>query len=78
MGKVMFGLSVSLDGYIAGKNDDVTEVFAWFSDAWERLHEIMGAAPHPGAFAPLIRKIDEALVGLITGHPDAELGRDAP
>ena len=42
MGKVMFGLSVSLDGYIAGKNDDVTEVFAWFSDAWERLHEIMG------------------------------------
>src|SRR5689334_21840937 len=44
MGKVMFGLSVSLDGYIAGKNDDVTEVFAWFSDAWERLHEIMGDA----------------------------------
>jgi dihydrofolate reductase len=42
MGKVMFGLSVSLDGYIAGKNDDVSEVFAWFSNAWERLHEIMG------------------------------------
>jgi hypothetical protein len=38
----------------------------------------LGAAPHPGALAPLIRKIDEALVGLITGHPDAELGRDAP
>jgi len=28
MGKVMFGLSVSLDGFIADKNDDVSEVFA--------------------------------------------------
>lgn len=42
MGKVMFGLSMSLDGFIAGKNDDVSEVFAWFGSAWEHLHEIMG------------------------------------
>jgi dihydrofolate reductase len=42
MGKVMFGLSVSLDGFIAGKNDDVSEVFAWFSSAWERLYEVAG------------------------------------
>jgi len=44
MGKVMFGLSVSLDGFIADKNDDVSLVFAWFTNAWERLHEIMGDA----------------------------------
>lgn len=28
MGKIMFGLSVSLDGFIADKNDDVTEIFS--------------------------------------------------
>src|SRR5260370_37334798 len=42
MGKVMFGLSVSLDGFIAGKNDDVTEVFAWFASAWDRFYEVAG------------------------------------
>lgn len=42
MGKVSFGLSMSLDGFIAGKNDDVSEVFAWFINAWEHFHEVVG------------------------------------
>jgi dihydrofolate reductase len=42
MGKVMFGLSVSLDGFIADKNDDVSEVFAWFAGAWDRFYEVAG------------------------------------
>ena len=42
MGKVMFGLSVSLDGFIAGKNDDISEVFAWFASAWDRFYEVAG------------------------------------
>lgn len=42
MGKVMFGLSVSLDGFIADKNDDVSLVFAWMGRAMERFHEIVG------------------------------------
>jgi dihydrofolate reductase len=42
MGKVMFGLSVSLDGFIAGKNDDVSEVFAWMGRAMENFHEVVG------------------------------------
>ncbi len=44
MGKVMFGLSVSVDGFIADKNDDVSEVFAWFASAWDRLYEVAGDA----------------------------------
>lgn len=44
MGKVMFGLSVSLDGFIADKNDDVSEVFAWMGSAMEQFHEIVGDA----------------------------------
>ncbi|MBE3558182.1 MAG: dihydrofolate reductase family protein [Ktedonobacteraceae bacterium] len=42
MGKVMFGLSVSLDGFIAGKNDDVSLIFAWMGSAMERFHEVVG------------------------------------
>ena len=44
MGKVMFGLSVSLDGFIADKNDDVSEVFAWMGSAWEHFNEVVGDA----------------------------------
>jgi dihydrofolate reductase len=42
MGKVTFGLSMSLDGFIADKNDDVAEVFAWMGRAMEQFHEIAG------------------------------------
>ena len=42
MGKILFGLSVSLDGFIADKHDDPSLVFAWFSSAWERLYEVVG------------------------------------
>jgi dihydrofolate reductase len=44
VGKVTFGLSVSLDGFIADTNDDVSEVFAWFGSAWERFNEVVGDA----------------------------------
>src|SRR5581483_4105427 len=44
MGKVMFGLSVSLDGFIADKNDGVSEVFAWMGSAMEQFHKIAGDA----------------------------------
>ncbi len=44
MGKVMFGLSVSLDGFIADKNDDPSLVFAWMGSAWEHFNEVVGDA----------------------------------
>ena len=44
MGKVVFGLSASLDGFIADKNDDVSEVFAWFGPKWEYFMEVAGDA----------------------------------
>ena len=44
MGKVMFGLSVSLDGFIADTNDDPSLVFAWMGSAMERFHEVVGDA----------------------------------
>ncbi len=31
MGKVIFNMSVSLDGFIAGPNDEVDQVFKWYS-----------------------------------------------
>jgi dihydrofolate reductase len=44
MGKVMFGLSVSLDGFIADKNDDPSLVFAWMGSAMEQFHTVVGDA----------------------------------
>jgi dihydrofolate reductase len=44
MGKVTFGLSMSLDGFIADKNDDPSEVFAWMGRAMDRFHEVVGDA----------------------------------
>jgi dihydrofolate reductase len=44
MGKVMFGLSMSLDGFIADKNDDPSLVFAWMGRAMEQFHEVVGDA----------------------------------
>src|SRR5579859_5590800 len=45
MGKVTCGLSVSLDGFIADTNDDVSEVFAWMGRAMEHFYEIVGDVP---------------------------------
>ena len=48
MGKVLFGLSMSLDGFIADKHDDVSEVFAWMGGAMEQFHEIAGGQLNEG------------------------------
>src|SRR5215470_10970078 len=42
MGKVLFGLSMSLDGFIADKNDDPSLVFAWMGSALEHFYEVAG------------------------------------
>jgi dihydrofolate reductase/pimeloyl-ACP methyl ester carboxylesterase len=44
MGKILIGLSMSLDGFIADQNDDVSEVFAWMGAAMEQFHEVAGDA----------------------------------
>ena len=44
MGKVTFGLSMSLDGFIADNHDDPSEVFAWMGRAMDRFHEVVGDA----------------------------------
>ena len=42
MGKVIFGLSVSLDGFIADTHSDPSQVFAWMGKAMAQLHEVVG------------------------------------
>jgi dihydrofolate reductase len=48
MGKVIFGLSMSLDGFIADKNDNPSEVFAWMGRAMEQFYEVVGDALNEG------------------------------
>src|SRR5579875_3266497 len=63
MGKVMFGLSVSLDGFIADKNDDVTEVFAWMGKAMERFHEVVGEGMNEGGAVVMGRRSFDQIDG---------------
>jgi dihydrofolate reductase len=42
MGKVMFGLSVSLEGFITGKEDGVSQVFAWMGSNMEYFWQVTG------------------------------------
>jgi dihydrofolate reductase len=42
MGKVVFGLSVSVDGFIADKEDGVSEVFAWMGSGMEHFFQVAG------------------------------------
>src|SRR5437764_10259139 len=42
MRKVLFGLSVSLDGFIADKHDGVSEVLGWMGSAMEHFFEVAG------------------------------------
>lgn len=42
MGKARFSLSASLDGFIAGTTDDISEVFAWMGIAMEHFLEVEG------------------------------------
>ena len=63
MGKVMFGLSASLDGFIADKNDDVSEVFAWMGSAMEQFHEIVGDALNENGVVIMGRRSFEQIDG---------------
>ncbi|HLV98260.1 MAG TPA: dihydrofolate reductase family protein [Ktedonobacterales bacterium] len=42
MGKVLFGLSASLDGFIADQQGDVSLLFAWMGRAMEQFQAIAG------------------------------------
>ncbi|HLZ56975.1 MAG TPA: dihydrofolate reductase family protein [Ktedonosporobacter sp.] len=63
MGKVMFGLSVSLDGFIADKNDDVSLIFAWMGSAMEQFHEIVGDALNENGAVIMGRRSFEQIDG---------------
>jgi dihydrofolate reductase len=56
MGKVMAGLSMSLDGFIADTNDNPSEVFAWMGRAMERFHEVVGDALNEGGAVVMGRR----------------------
>ncbi len=57
MGKVLFGLSMSLDGFIADKNDGVSEVFAWMGNGTPIHLEHIRTLERPGATHLALRVI---------------------
>lgn len=63
MGNVMFGLSMSLDGFIADKNDNPSEVFAWMGRAMEQFHEVVGDALNEGGAVIMGRRSFDQIYG---------------
>lgn len=83
MGKVMTGISMSLDGFIAGPNDDVARLFKWYFSgpveipvqegqmtlkvSEESAERLQGAGQANGAMVAGRRMFDVA--GAWGGHP---------
>jgi dihydrofolate reductase len=77
MATVVADMSVSLDGFIAGPNDRIDEIFAWFSsgDTEVPLPEktVMPAFSTDEASATELRKTMEALGAVVTGRRTFDL-----
>jgi len=75
MGKISMGLTMSLDGFIAGVDDDVSELFTWYS-----LGDTDVPLPGPNlvfkvssASADLLNKEWSKLGALVTGRRDFDV-----
>lgn len=63
VGKVTFGQSVSVDGFIADKHDDVSEVFAWFGSGWEHFNEVVGNSANEAGAVIMGRRSFDMIYG---------------
>ncbi len=77
MGKVIFGMSVSLDGFIAGPNDQVDQLFKWYFLGDTELH-----LPGPNlkfkvssASAELIHKTWSTIGAAVIGRRNFDVAR---
>jgi dihydrofolate reductase len=70
MGKVIFNMSMSLDGYVAGPKDDVEQLFRWYSSGDTDF-------PFPGtdmtfkvsrASAAVLQEASETIGAIVTGR----------
>ena len=69
MGKVGTGFSMSLDGFIAGPNDDVQQVFKWFFSGDTEVSYPNGMAVKVSAeSARLLRQQISMIGALVTGR----------
>ena len=77
MATVVADMSVSLDGFIAGPNDRIDEVFAWFSSGDTEVplpvKTVMPAFSTDEASAAELRKTMESLGAVVTGRRTFDL-----
>jgi len=75
MGTVGTGLSMSLDGFIAGPEDDVQRVFAWYfgGDADYQMPSGTMSIKISPASADLLRRVHESTGALVTGRRTFDL-----
>lgn len=75
MGKVVTGFSMSLDGFIAGPNDDVQHVFKWYGmgDTEVRYPGGRVAVKISRASADLFNEILDTMGAMVTGRRQFDL-----
>jgi len=75
MGKVIFNMSMSLDGFVAGPNDEVDQVFRWYFSGDQEY-------PFPGsdmvfrldhASKALLEEASRTIGAIVTGRRNFEL-----
>jgi len=74
MGKITVGFTMSLDGFIAGPNDDVGPLFRWYFSGDTEL-KVAGAPPFKisRASAELLRETWGAIGAIVTGRRDFDV-----
>jgi dihydrofolate reductase len=75
MGKVLFNISMSLDGFVAGPHDEVERIFAWYQSGDTEFH-----FPGPGlvfkvsrASADLLEEASRTIGAMVTGRRNFDL-----
>jgi len=72
MGKVIFNISMSLDGFVAGPNDEVDRIFGWY---FSGDTDLFGVFKVSSASAALIQEASRTVGAMVTGRRNFDIAQ---
>ena len=72
MSKVIFNISMSLDGFVAGPNDEVDRIFGWYLSGDT---DLFGVFKVSSASAELIQEASNTVGAMVTGRRNFDLAQ---